>query len=93
MVEGHVHRAGGEGVALTAGGGGKGRPDVQVALDGELYDEQHAEDLVASSVGGVWHVAREDVAQGEEALRQLVVRAVEVEEREGDGLDGRRGRQ
>lgn len=66
---------------------------MQVALDGELDDEQDAEDFVASSVGGVGHRAGEDVAQREKPLGELVVGAVEVEERQGNGLDGRGRRQ
>lgn len=91
VVEGDVDCASGRGgVALAAAGRRDGRPDVEVALDGELDDEQHAEDLVAPAVGGVGHGAREDVPQGQEALRELVVGAVEVEEGQGHGLDGRR---
>lgn len=66
---------------------------MQVALGGELDDEKDAEDFVALSVGGVGHRAGEDVAQREQPLGELVVGAVEVEEREGDGVDGRGRRQ
>lgn len=91
MVEGHVKRAGLEGVALAARGGGECRLDVEIALDGELDDEQDAEDFVAPAVGGVWYAACEYVAEREETLCELVVCSVEVKQSEGDGLDGRRG--
>lgn len=61
---------------------------MEVALDGELNNEQHAEDLVAGAVGRVGNLAGEDVAQGEEALSELVVGAAKVEEGEDDGVGG-----
>lgn len=64
---------------------------MQVPLDGELDHQQHAEHLVAGAVGGIRDGAREDVAQGEGALRELVVRAAEVEHGQRDGLQGRGG--
>uniref|UniRef100_A0A8H7TP21 Uncharacterized protein n=1 Tax=Bionectria ochroleuca TaxID=29856 RepID=A0A8H7TP21_BIOOC len=83
----HGPLAGGGDLLLLLEGGA----DVQVALDGELDDEEDAEDLVPRAVGGVGDVAGEDVAEGEEALGELVVGAAEVEGGEGEGLHGRGG--
>lgn len=65
---------------------------MEEGLDAHLDGEQDAEEFVAAAVGGVGHGACEYVAQGEEALGQLVVGAVEVEEGEDDGLQRRGGR-
>lgn len=66
-------------LALCRGDGGEGFADVEEGLDAHLDGEQDAEELVAAAVGGVGDGAGEDVAQGEEALGELVVGAVEVE--------------
>lgn len=71
--------------------GGKRVAHVEEGLHAHLDGEQDAQELVAAAVGAVGHGAREDVSQGKEALGELVVRAVEVEEREDDGLEGRGG--
>ncbi|KGQ12657.1 hypothetical protein BBAD15_g1593 [Beauveria bassiana D1-5] len=98
MVEGDVEGAVKRGAFARGrcGGGGDGGerlPDVGVALDGELHDEQHAEHLVARAVGRVGDVPRKDVPQREHPLRKLVVGAAEIKQRERDGLHGRGARQ
>lgn len=79
------------------GEGLESRADVQVGLDAHLDDEEDAEQLVPGAVGGGLALrlrARgEDVPEAREALRELVVRAREVEEREAEGVDGGRGRE
>lgn len=74
--------------------------DVQVGLHAHLDDEEHAEQLVPGAVGGRLarlrlglRARREDVPEAREALRELVVRPGEVEEREAEGVHGGRGRE
>ena len=78
-------------VAFGVGGGGGGGSfvveergaDVQRTLDRHLQDEQHAEDFVADALLTGRNALGEDVAQGEEALAEVVVGACEVECRKG----------
>lgn len=64
---------------------------VQPRLHRELQDEQHAEDFVADALLGGLDAAGEEVAQAEEALGEVVVGAGEVEDAEGEGVQGRGG--
>lgn len=65
---------------------------MEEGLHAHLDGEEDAQKLVAAAVGSIRHGAREDISEGKEALGKLVVRAVEVEEREDDGLERRGGR-
>lgn len=69
------------------------RSQMEVALHRELHHQQQSQEFVSGAVGGVGDLAREDVSEAEEALRQVVVCAAEVEEGEDDGLEGCRGRE
>ena len=64
---------------------------MQPRLHGELEDEQHAKDFVADALLGGFDASAEEVAQVEEALREVVVGAGEVEDAEKESVQGRRG--
>ena len=61
---------------------------MQVRLHGYLKHEQHAEDFVAHALLGGRETLGENVSQPEEPLAEVVVGACEVEDREGDDVDG-----
>lgn len=67
---------------------GNRRIKVYPALDCDLEDKEDTEDFVADAGFRLPDFLGEDVAQAPEALRKLIVRASEVEDCEGSGMDG-----
>jgi len=84
------HRVRGAGIRGRRVRGEQDLADVQVKLDGELEQEQQAEDLVRGGALGVLGAAvGADVAQREQALGEVVVAGCQVEGGEAEGVDRR----
>ena len=67
---------------------GNRRIKVYPALDGDLEDKEDTEDFVTDAGFRFPDFLGEDVAQAPDTLGELIVRAGEVEDGEGGGVDG-----